>query len=90
MPKGAKRELKASQREPKGRQKATKMHPKINLGARVDFGCKKSDRVFEKWLQKWYQNPPKIKKNFKKTSKNLRRKRRENIRQNVNSEGLKP
>ena len=39
--KGRQREPKGSQRAPKGNQGGTKRHPKIRLGARVDFGSEK-------------------------------------------------
>ena len=54
--KGVKREAKktqrkvtVSQREPKGSQRATNMHPKIGLGARADFWSKKGEPRIYFW-----------------------------------------
>ena len=42
---GAKKSHRESKGEPEGNQRPTKMDPKIALGARIDFGCKKGARV---------------------------------------------
>ena len=45
-PKGTKSEPKGSQSEPKGSQRVTKIHPKIELGAGIDFRCQKCDPLY--------------------------------------------
>ena len=40
-PKVSKIEPKVTKMEPQGSQKATKVHPKVALGAKVDFGSQK-------------------------------------------------
>ena len=40
-PKESKMEPKVIKIEPQGSQKATKVHPKVALGAKVDFGSQK-------------------------------------------------
>ena len=63
VPKGAKREPKGAQMEPKVSQKATKMHPNIALGSKVDIGeaiCPKKEL---KGSQHGCQNMSKINEN---------------------------
>ena len=59
VPKGTQRVPKGSQRMPKGSGRATKMDPKIALGAKVDFGSKKEVSPESFWEPFLINFPPK-------------------------------
>ena len=51
--KGSQKGAKGRQSEPKGRQRVTKMHPKIELGAGIDFRCRKGRPRIYFWETFW-------------------------------------
>jgi hypothetical protein len=73
-PKGSQRAPKVSQRAPKGSQKVTKVHPKVALGAKVDYWS----HIGASLGAILVQNPVKIlKKTINESSKNRHRKSRD-------------